>query len=98
MPHSFQWPMPGWLAALPDDAAKVAKTRFLLCLAASYSGDRGSLSKLGRRLGVPAQTIHGAADRGQVTPEMAIALEALLGRELFPRELFRPDLFELPGE
>lgn len=98
MSDKFQWPMPSWLGDLPDVEAKVAKTRILLCLASAYCGERGNLSRLARRMNVPEQTVHSAADRGQVSPEMAIALETLLGREHFPRELFRPDLFTLPAE
>lgn len=93
-----QIPLPAWLADLPDVEREAAKTRFMLCLAAAYLEDRGSYSKLARALNVPVNTVHSARERGQISPEMAIAVESLLGRALFPRELFRPDLFTLPVE
>jgi len=93
-----QWPVPKWLSDTPDVDKPAAKTRFYLNLAATYCGDRGNITKLARALDVEAKTIHSAIDRGQVSPEMAVALENLLGRAQFPRELFRPDIFTLPVE
>jgi hypothetical protein len=92
-----QWPVPKWVADLPDVEQQAAKTRFYLFLAAVYAEDRGNLSKLARLLDNSVQAVHGAVERGSVSPEMAVAIENLLGRAQFPRELFRPDLFTLPG-
>lgn len=98
MSTKFEWPMPAWLAQTPDVDRPQARTRFLLCLAAVYVAERGNQSKLARAIGSHIKTVLAAGDRGQVSPEMAIAIESVLGRELFPRELFRPDLFNIPAE
>lgn len=90
--------MPPWLADLPDVERPKARIRFLLCLASAYCGDRGNHSKLAHVIGFHVNTVHAAKQRGDVSPEMALALESALGRELFPRELFLPDLFNIPAE
>lgn len=98
MSQENQWPIPVWVAELPDVERKSAETRYLLGVAANYCCDRGNISRLARTLGTSVQSIHSAIDRGQVSAEMAISIEKVLGRKHFPRELFRPDLFTLPEE
>lgn len=90
--------MPSWLAEIPDVERSKARTRFLLCLASAYTAERGDKTKLAQAIDAKVKTMHAANERGQVSPEMAIAIETALGRDLFPRELFRPDLFTLPAE
>lgn len=88
------WPSPAWLndVAMPDQANR----RFILRLAALYHNEKGSLQELSRALDYSDNALHQAAVQNQgVTPECAIRLEGLLGRELFPRELFRPDIFNV---
>ncbi len=98
MSTKFAWPEPSWLASTQDDVQAQVRTRFFLCLAAAYCGERGNHARLARTIGMNVQAVHSARERGQVSPEMAIAIESALGRELFPRELFRPDLFTIPAE
>lgn len=93
-----QWPMPKWLGEIPDVERQPATTRFLLCLAAIYIKDRGSTADLARELGLNANQINVMKARGQVSGEIAVKIETLLGRETFPRELFRPDLFLISAE
>lgn len=50
------------------------------------------------RLGLGKNAILQAKTRGRISGKMAVQLESLLGRELFPRELFRPDLFLIEVE
>jgi hypothetical protein len=96
MSPQFQWPTPQWLRDLPDVEQKAALTRFHLCLATAYACDKASPAELSRLLGMSDSAINQMKNRGTVAAEQAIALERLLGRQLFPRELFRPDLFVLP--
>lgn len=70
----------------------------MLRLAALYHNETGSLGDLAEALGLSNPALHMAIKRGQVSPDMAIGIESLLGRKLFPREMLRPDLFTLPQE
>ena len=88
-----QWPMPEWHESLPADEQAKAETRVLLDLAAIYATPEGTCSALARRLGYGHTALTQARRRGKIGPELCVKLESLLGREHFPRELFRPDLF-----
>lgn len=81
---------PAYFNGLTEEAAKVATARFLLRLAALYYSPKGNLADLSQALGYHPATLSGAQN---ITAEMAVSLEDLLGRETFPRTLFRPDLF-----
>lgn len=87
------WPSPAWLN--DDDLPEQAKLRFLLRLAAIYHNPKGSLQDLSRAVGYADNGLNQAILNQSVTPECAIKLEGLLGREHFPRELFRPDIFNV---
>lgn len=81
---------PAYIDGLPEEQAKVAAARFLLRLAALYYSPKGNLADLSSALGYHPATLSGATS---ITAEMAVSLEGLLGRENFPRTVFRPDLF-----
>ncbi|HLP69141.1 MAG TPA: hypothetical protein VK181_16625 [Rhizobium sp.] len=70
-----------------------AQARVLLDIAAIYATSSGTSSALAHALGVNPTAILQARSRGKVSAELAVKIESLLGRALFPRELFRPDLF-----
>lgn len=92
-----QWPMPAWHESVPEPDKQAACVRLLLGLAAIYASEVGTLSALALALQETPEAIRQARARGRVTPEIAIKIETLLGRERFPRELFRPDLFVIAG-
>ena len=81
---------PAYLADLTEDKQAPARCRFLIRLAALYYSPEGKVSSLSEKLGLHPGTLAGSST---ITPEIAIRLEELLGREHFPRSLFRPDLF-----
>src|SRR5688500_4377125 len=88
------WPSPTWLDGVADETERESeRLRVLLGLACIYHSRRGKLADLAESLGITANALAIAKARGQVSPEMAIALEKALGRDLFPREAFRPDIF-----
>lgn len=93
-----RWPTPDWLADLPDDERHLAFIRYMLCVAVAFSGDKATPATLSRSLGLSDGAVNIMKHRGQVSPEIAVALERLLGRVNFPREMFRPDLFIIPAE
>lgn len=71
---------------------------YLIRLAALHHNRDGNLRMLGRACGFSHNTLFMAASRGHMSPAMAIKLEEVLGREYFPREVFRPDIFVVSGE
>ncbi len=90
---------PAWILR-NDTASQVdrARLRYVIRLAALFDNEDGNISRLSTALGFSSTALHMAMKRGQVTAEVAVALENRLGRHHFPRELFRPDLFTLPAE
>lgn len=90
------WPNPTWIERFAQEEEQIAERhRFVLRVAALYHNRSGSLQKLSAALGYSSNALHQASTQGRVTPECAIKLEKLLGREHFPRELFRPDIFSV---
>lgn len=79
-------PVPAW--AQPDDHQE-----FALRAAALYHNKLGSIGLLSEAIGLSNAALHMALNYKGITPKHAIAIEKLLGREHFPRELFRPDIF-----
>lgn len=94
MGQPFRWPEPRWLAEIDPQDRAAAEVKFYLALAAAYCTEKGSVEGLGRACTGSASRVRVSRKRGSVSPKLAIEIERQLGRELFPRELFRPDLFE----
>lgn len=91
-------PTPAWVMAhqTPESVDR-AKLCFLVRLAALYHNEKGSLGQLSVAIGLTEPALSMSVKRGQIAPGHAVEIEKLIGRSLFPRELFRPDLF-LVGE
>lgn len=88
--------MPQWIKDLPDGEREDARRRFLLRTAALHYSRDGHLKALSTGIGLAEGTLATYLSAGQaLTAEIAIKLEECLGRKLFPRELWRPDLFDL---
>lgn len=92
-------PSPAWVMQ-HDTPSQVDHARlcFLIRLAALYHNERGSLGLLSTAIGMSEPALAMVCKRGTITGEIAVAIEAKIGRALFPREMFRPDLFTLPAE
>lgn len=67
--------------------------RFAVRLAALYFSEAGELSALSEGLGYSRSALHMALNTNGLNADHCIKLEKLLGREWFPREFFRPDIF-----
>lgn len=92
-------PSPHWVMAhQKPEAVDKAKLRFLIRLAALYHNERASLGLLSIAIGKSEPSLAMVCKRGEISAETAIAIENAIGRSLFPREMFRPDLFVLPQE
>lgn len=87
-------PLPKYLESLEGDELKSARCRFLIRLCALHYSSEGRVNVLSERLGLNPNSLSQATN---ITPELAVKIEELLGREHFPRELFRPDVFEVSG-
>ncbi len=98
MSSTNQWPTPFWHESVPEKDRDAAKLRLLLSLAAIYASESGTATAFAQALGVGDTAILQAKARGRISGELAVRIETLLGRELFPRELFRPDLFLIQAE
>jgi hypothetical protein len=92
------WPMPAWHEELPEAEQGKSALRHHLNLAAIYATREGTATALSHALGMGDTAILQAKVRGKISGEMAVKIESLLGRDLFPRELFRPDLFIVEAE
>lgn len=67
--------------------------RFAVRLAALYFCEDGGMGALSKALGYSSTALHMALNGKGLNADHCIKLESLLGRELFPREFFRPDIF-----
>lgn len=92
-------PIPAWVMAhqTPESVDR-AKLCFYIRLAALYHNDKGSVGQLALACDLAESTLHQAMKRGEIAPAHAVQIEKIVGRSLFPRELFRPDLFTIPAE
>lgn len=80
------------LMRVPDWVKPEQRQLFVLRLAAVYHNEAGSIREMSAEIGA-GSTLHMALSSKGLTAEHCIALEGLLGREHFPREFFRPDIF-----
>ncbi len=89
--------LPTWLETVEEDRQATEKTRFYLKIAALYVSPDGRLSDLSKACGLQENTLATVSQRGPLSPEIAIVIEKTVGRDIIPRHLLRPDLFEIPG-
>jgi hypothetical protein len=86
--------LPAWLETLPETEREDARRRFLLRLAALYDCPEGHMKHLSEGIGLAPNTLATYLSQSQpITPEIAVKLETRLGKDLFPRSVFRPDIF-----
>lgn len=86
------WPEPTWLSAVPEDDRESCRLRFYVALAALYANADGSTMQFSESLGLHKTALSAVKSRGTIAPETALKIEQALGRELFPWEMFLPDL------
>lgn len=87
MPAISKFHIPAWVE--PEQ-----RTEFVVRLAALYHSMDGSLATLSESLGGSRSMLHMALkSKGGVNAQTCIKLEEIMGRENFPREFFRPDIF-----
>lgn len=79
------FPLPQW--------AEGNRQRFAIRMAALYHNEKGSIADLSCALGYSSATIAMQLKGPGLSKQTCLALEALLGADLFPRQWFRPDLF-----
>lgn len=69
------------------------RQEFVVRLAALYHNRTGSLGALSEAMGGSRSMLHMALKANGLNAQHCIRLEEVLGRENFPREFFRPDIF-----
>jgi hypothetical protein len=67
--------------------------RFALRLAALYYNENGRVHDLSLGIGLSQSALHMALSYKGLNADHCIKLEKLLGRDLFPREFFAPNIF-----
>lgn len=82
--------LPQYCEDMDVEGASVRRARFMIRLAALYYSPSGQLKELATALGMHPSAL---SSYDEVSPSLAIRIEELLGRERFPRETLRPDLF-----
>ena len=90
----MDFPLPAWVLEVEDHIRREhARRRFMVRLAALYHSETGGVKKLSVSSGLAVATLSNIMMIDRVTADTAIALEGLVGADLFPRSTFRPDLF-----
>ncbi len=93
-----KWPEPAWLAEVPADEREAECLRFKINMAILYASREMSNQAFADAIGISESAISQAKKRGRITGELAVQIERVCGRDAMPRELFRPDLFNISGE
>lgn len=93
-----EWPRPAWFDNLDGEDRDRAEQRFLVCMAALFADPRMTLDALANRMGHSVSSLSRIRAGQVMSADVAVKLETVCGREHFPREAFRPDLFTLPTE
>lgn len=83
---------PAYMDKMSPEEAGICRARFLLRIAALYDNPAGQLAILSEKLGLHPGSL---AQLKQISPQLAIKIEAHLGADLFPRTLMRPDIFSV---
>ena len=97
MVTEFNWPEPSWLVDITDEQEKeCSRVRWLLSMACLYYSQDGRPGSLAEAIGLTPNAFSIIKSRGRISPDTVIAIGKELGRDLFPREVFRPDLFVIP--
>jgi hypothetical protein len=89
--------LPDWFHKLSTRKEKdrLARNRFLIRQAALLYSTDGKLDALAETLNIAYPSLVRLYGRhgGVISPDMAIRLEQTVGKDVMPRELFRPDYF-----
>lgn len=87
--------LPRFIQDMPEgEAREQATQRFVLRLAALYASVEGTSAELSQQLGISkAMMMYLLGGQKRISPELSIAIEKQVGREVVQRELLRADLF-----
>lgn len=81
---------PRYIETLPEDRKEAARAQFMLRVCALHFSPGGTMKALSAAVGFAPNTLTGVK---KISAELAVRLEDALGKDRFPRSLFRPDLF-----
>jgi len=98
MSNKTNIPLPRWLREMPDSPEKRRnKTTFFLRIAALYATQSGTMGSLSELCGKPPRYFRDVAfnaNRGVIQPDVAASIEKVVGREVLPRDILAPGVFE----
>lgn len=88
--------MPNWVedSRTDPDEYKRALLTYHLKRAAQFHNKAASVMQLSRACGHHSSALHNAILRGQCSLKMALAVEALVGRDIVTREQLAPEHFQ----
>jgi len=83
--------LPPWVTdpALSDQDRTKRELRYRLILAAAYHNPHASIVQLSREAGFAGEHIRNCINRGQLPKKVSLAVEALVGPEIFSRAMFQ---------
>ncbi len=81
---------PSYMDKMSPEEAEICRARFLIRVAALYDNPHGQLGILSEKLGLHPGSL---SQLNQISPKLAVKIEAHFGADLFPRSLLRPDIF-----
>lgn len=83
--------LPPWVTdpTISDEDRTKAELRFCLGLAALHHNAHGSLVQLSRAAGFSGEHIRNCINRGQLPKKVSLAVEALVGHDVFSRAMFQ---------
>jgi hypothetical protein len=89
--------IPSWFygLSLSRDEDKIVRNRYLLKAAALAHTPEGSMENLANDLQIHYHSLVRLYQPGRsISAQLAVRLEKTVGKEVIPRTLVRPDLFE----
>lgn len=83
--------LPPWVTdpELTDQERTKREMRYLLGLAAAFHNQHASLVQLSKAAGYAGEHITNCINRGQLPKKVSLAVEALVGHDVFCRAMFQ---------
>lgn len=89
---------PPWLKKVPAAERDYEQRKFLLRLAALYHSREGTMEKMSTSMDMHPRSLAHVIHQGcNMSPELCVKIEKLVGRRVAPREAFNLDLFNIPA-
>lgn len=83
--------LPDWITdpSITAEERTKCELRYRLILAAAFHNKYASVSKLGKAAGFSGQHLTNCINRAELPVKVGLAIEGLVGRDIFCREMFK---------